>query len=74
MSTIFAPGSDVRDEIIDGPEAAVRMEFEMFSRFAISWNRRMLGGPDRNADTRTNIRLHPLQPCPPCTAVQYYNV
>lgn len=30
----FPPGSDMIGEIIDGPMAAERMEFELFSRLA----------------------------------------
>lgn len=32
----FPPGSDVLDEIREGPKAAERMEYELFSRFAVS--------------------------------------
>jgi hypothetical protein len=28
----FPPGSDVMDEVLKGPKAAERMEFELFSR------------------------------------------
>ena len=30
----FPPGSDIMGEIIEGPKAAERMEFELFGRFA----------------------------------------
>ena len=30
----FPPGSDIVGSIIEGPKAAKRMEFELFSRFA----------------------------------------
>jgi len=29
----FPPGSDIMTEIMDGPKAAERMEYELFSRF-----------------------------------------
>lgn len=32
----FPPGSDMLGEIREGPKAAERMEFELFSRFAVS--------------------------------------
>ncbi len=32
----FSPGSDIMGEIYEGPKAAERMEFELFSRFAVS--------------------------------------
>ena len=32
----FPPGSDVLGEMCGGPKAAERMEFELFSRFAVS--------------------------------------
>lgn len=32
----FPPGSDMLSEIREGPKAAERMEFELFSRFAVS--------------------------------------
>lgn len=31
----FPPGTDMAGEIRDGPKAAERMEFELFSRFAV---------------------------------------
>jgi len=31
----FPPGSDMMDEIMSGPSAAERMEFELFSRFSV---------------------------------------
>ena len=31
----FPPGSDIMGEIISGPMAAERMEFELFSRMAV---------------------------------------
>jgi hypothetical protein len=31
----FPPGLDMMGEIISGPRAAERMEFELFSRFAV---------------------------------------
>ena len=32
----FPPGSDIMTEIMDGPKAAERMEYELFSRFNAS--------------------------------------
>lgn len=32
----FPPGSDMLSEIREGPKAAERMEFELFSRLAVS--------------------------------------
>jgi len=32
----FPPGSDIMGGIISGPKAAERMEFELFSRFAVN--------------------------------------
>lgn len=32
----FSPGSDMVGEIMSGPKAAERMEFELFSRLAVS--------------------------------------
>ena len=34
FETDFPPGSDIMGEIMEGPKAAERMEFELFSRFA----------------------------------------
>jgi hypothetical protein len=31
----FPPGSDMMREIMSGPKAGERMEFELFSRFAV---------------------------------------
>jgi hypothetical protein len=31
----FPPGSDIVGDILDGPRAAERMEFELFSRLAV---------------------------------------
>ena len=31
----FPPGSDMVGEILQGPSAAQRMEYELFSRFAV---------------------------------------
>ena len=36
FETDFPPGSDALDEMRRGPKAAERMEFELFSRFAVS--------------------------------------
>lgn len=36
FETDFPPGSDALGEIRRGPKAAERMEFELFSRFAVS--------------------------------------
>lgn len=32
----FPPGSDIMGEILRGPKAGERMEFELFSRIAVS--------------------------------------
>ena len=32
----FPPGSDIMGDIINGPKAAERMEFELFDRIAVS--------------------------------------
>lgn len=34
----FPPGSDMMGEICGGPKAAERMEYELFSRFAVSFS------------------------------------
>ena len=34
FETDFPPGSDMMGEILNGPKAAQRMEFELFSRLA----------------------------------------
>ena len=34
----FPPGSDVVGNILEGPRAAERMEFELFSRFATQFD------------------------------------
>ncbi|KAL9037574.1 MAG: hypothetical protein Q9214_005640, partial [Letrouitia sp. 1 TL-2023] len=36
FETDFPPSSDILGEIREGPKAAERMEFELFSRFAVS--------------------------------------
>jgi hypothetical protein len=36
FETDFPPGSDALGEMCRGPKAAERMEFELFSRFAVS--------------------------------------
>ena len=36
FETDFPPGSDMLGEIREGPKAAERMEYELFSRFAVS--------------------------------------
>jgi hypothetical protein len=34
----FPPGSDIMGEILDGPKAAERMQFELFSRLATQFD------------------------------------
>ena len=38
----FPPGSDMMGEIMSGPQAAERMEVEMFSRLAVQCSRPVL--------------------------------